>query len=286
MSDINEKETISLGEAGRVSLWYPGSEIGYLGNFYAQSEEIANELLTIAQERFTVNGVSTIYGPINGSAWNQYRFVTSGFTNKPFLFEPFNPECYPKYFIEFGFEEAASYESSILKTQEKYNKSQIELAPNIELSSFDQTDSMRELERMHEVASACFADNFLYSNISKQEFVDKYKPLLASLDPRLVILAKEKAGKLAQTIGFIFAIPYDFSRNCRTVVLKTLCRLKGAQYNGLSLALTSACHRSAHNIGYTRAVHALYQTNGANCSFKKVQQSKVLRKYSLFKKYI
>ncbi len=283
---MSEKETINLGEAGHASLWYPGENTGYLGNFYAQSQEIANELLTIAQNRFTVNGVRTIYGPINGSTWNQYRFVTSGFTNKPFLFEPFNPESYPKYFLEFGFETAASYESSILKTQAKYNHSQINLAPNIELCPFNQEKALGELESMYEVAISSFADNLLYSDISKQEFIDKYKPLLASLDPRLVILAKEGKGKLAQTVGFIFAIPYDFSRTCRTVVLKTLCRLKGDQYKGLGLALTSACHQSAHNIGYTRAVHALYKTDSASQVLSKSQQSKVLRKYSLFKKCI
>lgn len=281
---MSEMETINLGEAGRASLWYPGKNIGYLGNFFAQSSEIAKELLTITQNRFTVNGARTIYGPINGSIWNQYRFVTSGFTNKPFLFEPFNPECYPKYFLEFGFEQAASYESSILKTQEKYsrNQNQIDLPPNIELMPFDEDNALPELESMHEVACDSLNDNFLYTSISKQDFIDKYKPLVASLDPRLVILAKEKK----ETVGFIFAIPYDFSRNCRTVVLKTLCRLKGAQYKGLSLALTSACHLSAHNIGYTRAVHALYRTDDGQHATNKIPQSKILRKYSLFKKNI
>ncbi|MDX2105697.1 MAG: hypothetical protein SFY67_04770 [Candidatus Melainabacteria bacterium] len=281
---MSEMETINLGEAGRASLWYPGSNIGYLGNFYAQSSEIAKELLTIAQNRFTVNGASTIYGPINGSIWNQYRFVTSGFTNKPFLFEPFNPECYPKYFLEFGFEQAASYESSILKTQEKYsrNQNQIDLPPNIELTSFDEDNALLELESMHEVACESFNDNLLYTSISKQGFIDKYKPLVASLDPRLVVLAKEKK----ETVGFLFAIPYDFSRNCRTVVLKTLCHLKDAKYKGLSFALTSACHLISHNIGYTRAVHALYETDDGHSASNKIPQSKVLRKYSLFKKNI
>lgn len=283
---MSDKETINLAEAGHISLWYPVEKIGYLGNFYAQSREIAKELLTIAQNRFTVNGVSTIYGPINGSTWNQFRFVTSGFTNKPFLFEPFNPECYPKYFLEFGFEQAASYESSILKTQEKYNRNQIDLPPNVELVPFDQAHAVTELEHMHEVATNSLCDKFLYTSISKQEFINKYKPLVASLDPRLVLLAKEKTSTSSKTVGFIFAIPYDFSRNCRTFVLKTLCRLKGDEYKGLGLALTSACHSSAHNIGYTRAVHALYKVDDHCHKPNRIPQSKVLRTYSLFKKLI
>lgn len=283
---MSERETINIGDAGHVSLWYPTPKTGYLGNFYAQSQEIAKELLTIAQDRFTVNGVSTIYGPINGNTWNQYRFVTSGFTNKPFLLEPFNPECYPKYFLEFGFEPAASYESSILKTQENYSRNPIELPPNIELESFNPNESLIELESMYQVAKDSLCENFLYTHISKQEFTDIYKPLVSSLDPRLVILAKEKKDHTSKTVGFIFAIPYDFSRNCRTVVLKTLCRLKSEHYKGLGLALTSICHSIAYKIGYTRAVHALYKVGDNSCATNKIPQSKILRKYSLFKKII
>lgn len=281
MNLLNMKENISIGDAGRASLWYPNDKTGYLGNFYAQSQDIAFELLSTAQEKFKKNGVETIFGPINGSTWNQYRFVTSGFTNKPFLFEPFNPEAYPRYFIEFGFENAASYESSILKTQSEFAP-QKHPSADIELRQFNMADSLGELSKMYKVATEAFADNFLYSDISQKEFIDKYRPLLAGLDPRLVWIAERNN----QTVGFIFAMPYDFSKSCRTVVLKTLCRLQDKNLKGAGLALVNKCHQSALTLGYTRAVHALYKTDNSSASFSAHHQARVLRKYALFKKKI
>ncbi len=282
MDILHRPETISLSDAGKVSLWYPSADTGYLGNFYSQSSEIAQELLSLAQDRFIKNGVETIYGPINGNTWNQYRFVTSGFTNKPFVFEPFNPESYPRYFIESGFEIAASYESSILKTQAQFAQSEISLPKDVELRQFDLANSQNELNGMYTVATQAFAGNFLYSDISKEEFVNKYKPLLAGLDPRLIWIAKRQN----QTVGFIFAMPYDFSKTCRTVVIKTICRLEEPDLKGLGLALASKCHQSALALGYTRCVHALYKSDNASASFSEHHQAKVLRKYALFQKKI
>ncbi len=280
MNVLNKMETIALGDAGRASLWYQENEIGYLGNFYSQSSEISSELLNLAQEKFSKNGVKTIFGPINGSTWNQYRFVTSGFTNKPFVFEPFNPESYPRYFIEFGFEVAASYESSILKTQAQFAQN-ITLPPDVEIRQFDSSNK-NELTEMYQVASRAFAGNFLYSHISQNEFIEKYKPLIAGLDSRLVLIAEQQN----KIVGFLFAMPYDFSKSCRTVVIKTLCRLNDANLKGLGLALVNKCHQNALALGYTRAVHALYKTDNVSASFSTHHQARVLRKYALFKKNI
>lgn len=280
MNVLAKMETISLGDAGRTSLWYQENEIGYLGNFYSQSSEISNEMLGMAQEKFRKNGIKTVFGPINGSTWNQYRFVTSGFTNKPFVFEPFNPESYPRYFTEFGFEIAASYESSILKTQAQF--AQVNTAPpNVEIRQFD-SSKKDELVNMYQVASRAFTANFLYSPIDEKGFIEKYKPLLAGIDPRLVLIAEKKN----KVVAFLFAMPYDFSKSCRTVVLKTLCRAQDEDLKGLGLALVSKCHQSALALGYTRAVHALYKTDNISASFSSHHQARVLRKYALFKKCI
>ncbi|MGD9680722.1 MAG: N-acetyltransferase family protein [Candidatus Obscuribacterales bacterium] len=275
-------------EVGGFSLWYgdtptlEGRRVGILGDYRARDAATGVELLHSACDKFDKLGIKTVVGPMNGSTWNHYRLTTEGFDSPPFALEPLTPKEYVHHFEAAGFSPIASYASAIVDAERDFDRSGVARKKIEErgflIRSFRKDRSGEELASMYRIAIDSFKDNFLYSPISQDRFNSMYEPLVQSIDERLVLIA-EKDGEMA---GFLFALPNKILARGRddTVVIKTLARLKGDTYRGLGLALVSACHGKASELGYEKIIHALYKDDNRSGTFS--ADASLLRRYALF----
>ena len=107
---------------GSLNLWhnrpdFNGKKTSYIGNVnifekYRKDEEnIFNEIF----ESLKKEGIETIIGPLNGTTWNTYRYVTEKGNGRRFLLEPWNEDYYVSLFEEIGFKHLAGYISTVME---------------------------------------------------------------------------------------------------------------------------------------------------------------------------
>ena len=264
------------------SLWYEtereidGIRYGVIGHFFASEEATGTSALHKACEILSEHDIQCAIGPMDGSTWRKYRLVSEGSEIPPFLGEPKHPLELPRYFHTAGFTTLAKYSSSIVDLDQCMDSRASEIDKSmqseglsirpIQMERFDE-----ELRDLFEVSSIAFRNNFLYSPISCDEFVNRYSSLRAAIDPDLIIIAERQNN----IVGFIFAVPLDHQK----VMIKTLGRRPDSKLKGIGRVLVSRCHRMASKKGYKQAIHALYKDDNRSRSFSR--EARVIRRYEL-----
>lgn len=283
------------------SLWlenlplYRGQKVAFLGNYKAEPDagafavEMLHEAAALVEKE---SGAHYLIGPINGNTWNPYRLVTEGFDKPAFALETYTDKSYPGHFEAAGFVSVAEYASSILPCKEDFCARGESLAKEladkgIRVRNFDRSKANQELDALYKVSIEAFADNFLYSPITKDQFLSLYLPIIDIVDEELILIA-EKDGI---AVGYLFAIANKLLAPANNVfndslVLKTLARVPGPQeeLGGIGLYLTSLCHKKAKSKGFKRMIHALYKNDNRSACFSKSRDIEVFRKYNLFAK--
>jgi GNAT superfamily N-acetyltransferase len=223
---------------------------------------------------------------MDGSTWQRYRFITERGSEPPFFLEPDNPDEWPNHWTAAGFEPLATYHSALapdLATRDpRAEDTARRLADqgitirNLDLGNFDS-----EMAKLHALSLVCFANNFLYTPISAEDFAAQYAPVKNYLRPELALLA-EKDGEL---VGFIVAAP-DLLQAKRgvpvdTVIAKTMAVHPDCAGVGLGSYLMDRLHAAAHALGFTRAIHALYHADNRSGRISR-HTANVIRTYTLF----
>jgi len=265
-----------------------GQPIGYLGFFEClQDYAIAEKLLDASLDWLRERKISIVRGPINGSTWHSYRFLTKGFEQAPFLLEPYNPDYYPSFFERFGFRVKKKYYSSIVTYHERQIQSaeeKFEKFTELGYSTrpLDLKNFERELRLLYELSIEIFRDNWEYTEISWKEFSALYDGLERLIDPELVLFAYDPQKK---PVGFVFAIP-DYAEAVRQMggastllsrlrfvltrrkpeaaIVKTLGVLPEIRQAGVGSVLVALVHRIIQQKGYTKAIHALMSEENAS----------------------
>lgn len=278
----------------RCSLWwqqvpaYNDHKLGVIGHFAALDAQAAQFLLTQACLILKQQGATLAVGPMDGNTWRRYRFVVEPGTEAPFFLEPENPREYPDYFRAQGFEVLAYYTSALnddlTKGDERVPKALQRLADSgVTLRSLNMQAFQAELESIYTLSLTSFANNFLYTPIAKNEFLQQYQKIQAYVKPELTLMAH--AGD--ELIGFAFAIP-DLLRVQRlqlldTLIIKTVAVLPGRRSAGLGAVLVSEVQRIAHEHGYKRAIHALMHESNQSRNISN-HTAHIMRRYALFAK--
>jgi GNAT superfamily N-acetyltransferase len=284
----------------RCSLWwnnvpaYQTETIGFIGHYESLSDEAAKKLLEHACQHLVKHGCTLAVGPIDGTTWRKYRFVTENpLEAPPFLLEPTHPPEYPKQWLQQGFTSLAHYTSAlqnsleadpaITKRLDKLINARLAKA-GIRFRSLDATRIEGELESIFDISLKSFADNFLYSPISKAEFMGSYQKLLPFAVPDLVLFA-ELNGK---AIGYVFGVP-DILQKQRgetldTFIVKTLAVLPQHTNKGLGTVLVDLVTRRAKELGFKKAIHALMLETNQSQAISERFSSQLLRRYTLYSK--
>lgn len=281
-------DTVLQRETASGSLWWTcipqldGRKVGFIGDFVAADAASAEALLTDACTRLTQEDVQLAIGPVNGSTWHSYRFVTWSSAQAPFFMEPQNPIEYPQYFLHSGFTSLAKYYSAIT---DDLSADELVVAAledkmsrlGVSIRKLDVRDFERDLEQIHSLCAESFKNNFLYSPTSKSAFISQYAAVRQFVQPELVLLAEQ----YDQVVGFVFAIPNIADPNRQTLIVKTLARRPARRYAGLGHLLLSRVQRQAQSMGYTRAIHALMHEDNDSVALSN-RYAKTIRRYELY----
>lgn len=235
----------------RVAAWRSSSH-GILGLFEAldgHPEAVAR----LFQEAVGWFQTGSIVGPMDGDTWHRYRVNVGPFDRPPFLSEPYNPPYYEALWTANGFDVLERYYSKqvdpaavVAFLEEKRN------VTGYRLRSLDRRRFRDELGTIYELSRRIFSRNFLYTEISEDEFLRLYTGAERLIDPDLVLFAHAPDG---EAVGFLFAYPDRGG----AVDFKTLGVVPEHRRSGVAAALFYEGHRRAVEKGYGVAIHCLFK---------------------------
>ena len=289
--------TFAAFEAGelraRCSCWWtsvpmlPGERVGLIGHFAAATPADARAVLDAACVRLREADVSLAIGPMDGSTWRRYRFMTSGSAEPPFMLEPENPASWPDWWAVAGWSPHTHYVSAVNEELSHVDatvpaKAGRLAARGVTVRDFDPARAEAELRALHGVAAHCFRDSYLYTPIDDRAFIELYRPVLPYVDPRLVSVAEHDG----RTVGFCFCVP-DMLELARTgsiesVVLKTFAVLP--EFTGLGGVLAARANAAARELGYARMIHALMHERNERSRALSERSGREIRRYALFER--
>lgn len=279
--------------AASASLWwrdtpfFDGERIGAIGDFAVDDAEAAKLLLDGAVERLRDEGCRIAVGPMNGNTWRRHRFVVEGAGRGPFLLEPRNPAWYPGWWGDAGFSILSRYSSSVIPldggdaispaVRERLGRSGV-IVRTLDPARFEE-----ELKLIYSVSLKSFANNFLYTPLEEDAFMEAYRKVRERMDPNFVRIA-ERDGVAC---GFVFGIP-DLEALARgerpALIVKTLAVDPQARCAGLGSLLVDELHRIGRGKGYTEAIHALQHESNTSLKITGRHHGQVFRRYALFSK--
>jgi hypothetical protein len=283
------------GPEAQCSLWWsqvptlPYQRLGTIGHYKSECTAAAQVLLTAACSRLRRAGCTLAVGPMDGNPWRQYRFVSDRGTEPAFFFEPQNPREWPEQFLNAGFAPQARYISALntdLSQQDhRLSKARQRLhSAGVALRTLRPGEMESYLPRIYQVCCVAFRNNYLYSELSEDDFLRQYKKLLHVLRPELLMVAEQRS----ETVGFLFGIP-DLLRESRglardTLIIKTVAILPRRELAGLGAVLAGEIQQLGFEMGFRRCIHALMQTGNMLVRNTSVLYAKPMRTYTLYAK--
>jgi len=291
-ADLEIVADAGLEQRARCALWWhetprlDGKRVGFIGAYSATDSEASRRLLSRACSELLARGCDLAIGPVDGSTWARYRFVVERGSEPHFFLEPDNPDAFPAYFLQAGFDRCAEYVSTLVTDLDvgdpRMPTVERRLAnAGVTIRSLRVYDLDGDLARIHRVSARSFAASFLYAPTSESDLAARYAAVLPYVVPDLVLIAEQGD----EPVGFVFSIP-DLLRARRgeamnTLVVKTLAVLPGRAYAGLGKLLLERVHRAARMRGMTRAIHALMHETNVSRNLA-LGDARVIRRYGLF----
>jgi GNAT superfamily N-acetyltransferase len=278
--------------AARCSLWwertppYDGQRLGLVGHYAARDAEAAGELLREACAELKARGCTMTVGPMDGNTWRRYRLLTERGVEPPFFLEPDNPDEWPAHFTSNGFEPLAHYFSALTTDLARRDERMARVASRMDelgvvIRTLRAEDFTGELARIYEVSEESFARNFLYTPLSREEFIAQYLPVQPFVQASLIFIAEQGE----RPVGFSFSLP-DLLQARRgqavdTVIVKTIAVRPDKSHAGLGSLLVARTHEAAARLGFRRAIHALMHESNTSLNISR-HYAEPMRRYTLY----
>ena len=278
----------------RCSLWWtstpaiPNECLGLIGHYAADSQAAATVLITHACWRLAMNGCSLAVGPMDGNTWRPYRLITKRDREPNFFLEPDNPDDWPEHFTANGFKPFKTYYSS-LATDLSCPQPKIQLLSErlakkgIQFRQLNLAYFEAELHRLYSLCLSSFSENFLFTPIGEQEFMNMYLPLKSLIRSELVLIAEYHDSP----VGLVFGIPNHLQaergETIDTLIVKLLAVHPAHRGIGLGSVLFARCHSAAQEQGYRRAIHTFMIEDNISRHIS-AHYARPIRQYHLFKK--
>jgi len=265
------------------SLQYVDQPAITIGSYACINDDyIAKQLLTNAEGLSKQLGYSYIIGPMNGSTWHSHRLsARSG--GKKFCLDLENPEYYNEQFTKEGYESIGEYFSSKdetfvdkpTKLNDIYWNERGLVIRNIKMNNLKE-----ELRRIAEFSNEAFSNNFLFTPIKVEHFVNKYIKHAPVLSAKHIWICEDNTGVLQ---SFFFGIP-DF-QNKNQLILKSAAIKKGSPFRGITTYMFRKMTRLAKQEGFTSIVHAFMHKSNISYTTSK-NHGKVFKEYVLYGKQL
>lgn len=275
----------------RASLWWShvpqhGEErLGLIGHYAAQDRAAGGGILELSCSTLAGHGCTLAVGPIDGSTWRRYRLLTERGSEPPFLLEPDNPDDWPQHFEATGFRPLARYYSSINEDNSRGMDREAMMRRSdlagYRLRQLEGADIDAELDCLWQLSCEGFQDNYLYTPISKTEFLSLYGPLVGQVRPELVQIAEWQGTAVAFCLALPNLLQAGRDRAVDTVIVKSLAVLPAHRGKGLASVLLAHINRTARALGMHRTIHALmHEDNPSRRLYRAVMRD--FRCYTLY----
>ena len=292
---FNDESNIVIGS---LHLWhnrpdYNGRKTSYIGNVnihekYRKDEE---QLFNKIFEELKKEGIETIIGPLNGTTWNTYRYVTEKGNGKPFLLEPWNEDYSVSLFEKLDFKHLAGYISTVMegmnsdgrknlnKKIEKLKK--FDYYKDIKVESAENKDLLTVLNKVYDLTVEAFKNNFLYSELEREIFLKMYM----SYEDKIVKKFFKMLYLKGELIGYVFGIP-DYTElghkgKIDTIILKTIAVSPEYNGKGMGYILINSLIEEAEKEGYENVIYALMHESNVSKNIG-LLLGNILRRYTLF----
>ena len=240
---------------------------GYIGCFEMVDKTSGKRQLQEYILQLKDAGHKQIIAPINGDTWHPYRLVSWSNGDPAFPLEPQNPLWYNEVYQELGFKPLAKYRS------DKFNMGNIKPIENTDLSLNIRGFQEGDLRLIYDISIYSFKENFLYSDITFEEFSKLYQPVLLMMDRELIVIAEVDD----IPAGFMFS----FIAN-NTLILKSMAILQEFRSRGIGAKLINHVLIAGQIKGVKTAIAALMSENNNSMKIVSKYNSKKIREYTLY----
>ena len=276
----------------RASCWWtstpllPQHRVGLIGHYAASTEASGLEVLREALTRLERAGCTIAVGPMDGNTWRRYRFIAERGSEPAFFLEPDNPDEWREQFERAGFSVMATYTSALSTdlTQEdpRLARTQASLAEKgITIRTLRSDDADTDLRGIFRLSLESFQQNYLYTAIAEDEFLEQNRRVLPYVLPELVLLAEREG----HPVGFLFAVPDILQRQrgsrIDTIIIKTVAVSPTVASAGLGGLLVGLAQRRARELWFSRAIHALMHEQNLSRNISR-HYARTIRRYALF----
>ena len=292
---FNDESNIVIGS---LHLWhnrpdYNGRKTSYIGNvnIYEKYRKDEEQLFNKVFEELKKEGIETIIGPLNGTTWNTYRYVTEKGNGRPFLLEPWNEDYYVSLFEKLDFKHLAGYISTVMegmnsdgrknlnKKIEKLKK--FDYYEDIRVESAENKDLLTVLNKVYDLTVEAFKNNFLYSELEREIFLKMYM----SYEDKIIKKFFKMLYLGDELIGYVFGIPdyaeLGYKGKIDTIILKTIAVSPEYNGKGMGYILINSLIEEAEKEGYENVIYALMHESNVSKNIG-LLLGNVLRKYTLF----
>ena len=283
---------------GSLHLWhnrpdYNGRKTSYIGNVNIHEKYRKNEeqLFNKIFEELKKEGIETIIGPLNGTTWNTYRYVTEKGSRRQFLLEPWNEDYSVSLFEKLGFKPLAGYISTVMegmnsdgrknldKKIEKLKK--FDYYKDTRVESAENKDLLKVLNKVYDLTVEAFKNNFLYSELEREIFLKMYM----SYEDKIVKKFFKMLYLKGELIGYVFGIPdyaeLGYKGKIDTIILKTIAVSPEYNGKGMGYILINSLVEEAEKEGYENVIYALMHESNISKNIG-LQLGHMLRRYTLF----
>ena len=292
---FNDESNIVIGS---LHLWhnrpdYNGRKTSYIGNvnIYEKYRKDEEQLFNKVFEELKKEGIETIIGPLNGTTWNTYRYVTEKGNGRPFLLEPWNEDYSVSLFEKLDFKHLAGYISTVMegmnsdgrknlnKKIEKLKK--FDYYKDIKVESAENKDLLTVLNKVYDLTVEAFKNNFLYSELEREIFLKMYM----SYEDKIIKKFFKMLYLGDELIGYVFGIPdyaeLGYKGKIDTIILKTIAVSPIYNGKGMGYILINSLVEEAEKEGYENVIYALMHESNVSKNIG-LLLGNMLRKYTLF----
>lgn len=265
---------------------YQGSVPLLTGHFECPDQaEGAQKLFQAVEAVALEKGCRHIIGPMNGSTYDAHRLMLS--LEQPLFFtEHYNPLYYNNLFTASNYQIISRYTSHSAPVvvedspEPGYLKNQLNDA-GIVIRPMRSDDFEAELKRIYPLCMQAFSHNFLYAPIDEGEFLARYLPLAAILDPDFALVAEDTTGT---PLAFMLCLPDLLQTAKKQLIVKTIARHPGLPLKGLITAIGDEIYRRAAAQGYETIIHAFIHESNRSGRVSMRFGGKLYREYALYGK--
>lgn len=280
-------------DGARAAVWWDnvaplGSlKTGAIGRFNAASAQAAREVIDTACALLKRNGCAVAVGPMDGSVWGDYRWVTWSHDQMPLIpLEPRNPPEFPVWWTSSGFSVHLTYTSTFGPVASAHHPSAPQrwrtlAATGVNIREFRFDDFENELRIVYDVTSRAFTKNWMFSPLSWTRFAEKYKPFRSLIGKKYAAIAEHQGDPIGFVFGFDPSVSDPSNPAHKFFVAKTMGVVGEFAGTGLGTVLMDRLETHARNSGYSHTIHALMQTGNISSRLSGSSHS-LLRNYALY----